>query len=109
MSNRFVKIDELDINLIDSINPFQRAFEILSKKIDPDMFRKIRDVIDGGSIDMDLEQAFALYPQIKTFVEVNGRNPDKNSRDQNEQVLAKAQAVLTNEYAKRQAMKSQEV
>lgn len=108
MSNRFVKIDELDINLIDSINPFQRAFEILSKKIDPDMFRKIRDVIDGAFIDMDLEQAFALYPQIKTFVEVNGRNPDRSSRDQNEQLLAKAQAVLTNEYARRRALKAQE-
>lgn len=108
MSNRFVKIDELDINLIDSINPFQRAFEILSKKIDPDMFRKIRDVIDGAFIDMDLKQAFALYPQIKTFVEVNGRNPDRSSRDQNEQLLAKAQAVLTNEYARRRALKAQE-
>ena len=95
--------------MIDSINPFQRAFEILSKKIDPDIFRKIRDVIDGSYIDMDLAQAFALYPQIKTFVEINGRNPDRNSRDQNEQLLAKAQAVLTNEYARRRALKAQEV
>jgi len=33
MADKFVNIDELHIDLIDQINPFQRAFEILSKSV----------------------------------------------------------------------------
>jgi hypothetical protein len=33
MANKFINIDELNIDLIDSINPFQQAFEILSKSV----------------------------------------------------------------------------
>lgn len=32
IANRFVEINELDINLIDSVNPFHHAFEVISKK-----------------------------------------------------------------------------
>ena len=34
MANKFVNIDDLNIDLIDSVNPFQKAFEILSKSLD---------------------------------------------------------------------------
>ena len=33
MADKFVNIDDLHIDLIDQINPFQRAFEILSKSV----------------------------------------------------------------------------
>ena len=33
MSHQFVKIEDLHIELIDSVNPFQHAFEILSKNV----------------------------------------------------------------------------
>jgi hypothetical protein len=33
MANKFINIDELSIDLIDTINPFQAAFEILSKNV----------------------------------------------------------------------------
>ena len=31
MAGKFVNIEELNIDLIDSVNPFQKAFEVLSK------------------------------------------------------------------------------
>lgn len=34
LANRMINIDKLSINLIDTINPFQRAYEILSKQVD---------------------------------------------------------------------------
>ena len=34
IANRFINIDKLSINLIDGINPFQRAYEVLSKTVD---------------------------------------------------------------------------
>ena len=33
MSSQFVKIEDLHIELIDSVSPFQHAFEILSKNV----------------------------------------------------------------------------
>ena len=35
MSEKFVNIDDININLIDSVNPFQRAFEVMSKSVTP--------------------------------------------------------------------------
>ena len=35
MADQFVNIDDLHIDLIDTINPFQKAFEILSKSVTP--------------------------------------------------------------------------
>jgi hypothetical protein len=33
MAKKFINIDDLSIDLIDTINPFQEAFEILSKNV----------------------------------------------------------------------------
>ena len=35
MAEKFVNIDDININLIDSVNPFQRAFEVMSKSVTP--------------------------------------------------------------------------
>ena len=73
--------------------------------------KRLRRLIGAKKIVRILESHNGLTGLIieNTFVEVNGRNPDRSSRDQNEQLLAKAQAVLTNEYARRRALKAQEV
>lgn len=101
LANRFVKIDELDINLIDSINPFHHAFEVISKKVGVDTFKIIQDTIAGNRIDMKVEDALALVPQIKAFIVThNGGYPSLNSEDKNEKLLAQAQAFLTAQRAK---------
>ena len=101
LANRFVKIDELDINLIDSVNPFHHAFEVISKKVGSDTFRIIQNTIAGNRIDMKVEDAFALVPQIKAFIVAhNGAYPSLHSDDKNEKLLAQAQAFLTAQRAK---------
>lgn len=108
MANSFVNLDDLTIDLIDSINPFQHAFEVISKKVGTDVFRVIQDTIAGSRIDMSDEDALALVPQIKAFVVVhNGKYPMLNSSDKNEKLLAQAQAYLTARYAQVQRDKQQ--
>jgi len=108
MANSFVNLDELTIDLIDSINPFQHAFEVISKKVGTDVFRVIQDTIAGSRIDMSDEDALALVPQIKAFVVAhNGKYPMLNSGDKNEKLLAQAQAYLTARYAQVQRDKQQ--
>lgn len=96
LANRFVKIDELDMNLIDSVNPFHHAFEVLSKKMDGATFKLIQDVIKGDNINFTDDDALALVPQIQEFVNLhNGKFPSPHSNDSNERLLASAQAYLT--------------
>ncbi|GAA0216665.1 hypothetical protein GCM10009537_21070 [Corynebacterium riegelii] len=94
MANQFVNIDELNINLIDSINPFQRAFEILSKSVTPSVLSLISDAIATTRIDMSLEEAMALYPQVQAWVRAEGRHPDRRSDDAEEKQLAEALLVV---------------
>ena len=109
LANSFVNLDDLSIDLIDSINPFQHAFEVISKKVGADVFRVIQDTIAGSRIDMTDEDALALVPQIKAFVVAhNGKYPALNANDKNEKLLAQAQAYLTARYAKWQQDKSAE-
>ncbi len=109
MANSFVNLDDLSIDLIDSINPFQRAFEVISKKVGSDVFRVIQDTIAGSRIDMNDEDALALVPQIKAFVVAhNGKYPAMNSQDKNEKLLAQSQAYLTARYTKWQKDKAPE-
>lgn len=109
LANSFVNLDDLSIDLIDSINPFQHAFEVISKKVGADVFRVIQDTIAGSRIDMSDEDALALVPQIKAFVVAhNGKYPALNANDKNEKLLAQAQAYLTARYAKWQQDKSTE-
>lgn len=101
VANKFVEIDKLDINLIDSINPFSHAFEVISKRVGANTFKIIQDTIAGSRIDMKVEDALAMVPQIKAFVVAhNGQYPSLHSDDANEKHLAQVQAFLTAQRAK---------
>ncbi|CGE77079.1 DNA helicase [Streptococcus pneumoniae] len=95
MADKFVNIDELSIDLIDQINPFQRAYEVISREIDAPTLRLIQDYMDGQKMEFSEEELLILYPQIKQFLKENGRHPDKLSNDKYEQRLAYALLQLS--------------
>ena len=72
MAGQFINIDDLSIDLIDSINPFQKAFEILSKSVTARMLKIIQDTIEATRIEMTDEEAIVLWPKIKAFVQEHG-------------------------------------
>ena len=94
LSNRFINVDDLDINLIDRINPFQEAFEILSKQLTAPTLRVIRDAIQEKRITMTPEEAHRLWSFIRNFIQEYGREPEINPDDANETLLAEALIVL---------------
>ncbi|MCD2497504.1 DEAD/DEAH box helicase [Microbacterium nymphoidis] len=106
MAEKFVNIDELNINLIDSVNPFQRAFEVLSKSVTPSVLRLIQDTITSTKIEFSEEEALALFPKIKTWKQVHGKNPDIRSDDPTEKRLAAALLFLQKLAAQRKAEKA---
>lgn len=95
MAGQFVNIDDLHIDLIDRINPFQKAFEILSKSVTSHVLKAIQETIEANRIQMTEEEAFLLWPKINLFVKTNnGREPNLNSPDALERRMAEALAYL---------------
>lgn len=94
MANKFVNIDDLNIDLIDSINPFQKAFEILSKTLDKKTFKVIQNCIEETRLHMTEEEAIILWPKIKKFAKEVGREPSISSFDPQERRMAEALLLL---------------
>lgn len=100
-SSRFINIDDLHIDLIDRINPFQQAFEILSKSVTTSVLKLIQQAIEASRIQMTDEEALILWPKIKSFVQNNnGNQPNINSIDPLERRLAEAIIYLHNQRRK---------
>ena len=94
MSDKFVNIDDIDINLIDKVNPFQRAFEVLSKSLTPQVLRLVQDTITATRIEISEEEALLLWPKVQQFVKVNRRQPDVRSGDPTEKRYAEVVLFL---------------
>lgn len=89
MAGSFVNIDDIHIDLIDQINPFQKAFEILSKSVTTQVLRLIDDHIQAVKIDMTEEEAILLWPKIKDYMK-RGEIPSLQSYDPKEKRMAEA-------------------
>lgn len=94
MAEKFVNIDDIDINLIDSVNPFQRAFEVMSKSVTPNVLRIISDTITATRVEVTEQEALQLWPKIQAWVKVNGRKPGVRSEDPTEKRYAEALLFL---------------
>ena len=90
MADSFVNIDDINIDLIDTINPFQKAFEILSKSVTASVFKAIQETIDATRIQMTEEEAIILWPKIKNWIAKTGDQPSIQSFDPQERRLAEA-------------------
>ncbi|WP_407533592.1 DEAD/DEAH box helicase [Elizabethkingia anophelis] len=96
MAGSFVNIDEINIDLIDTINPFQKAFEILSKSVTAKVLKLIDDTIQSTKIEMTEEEATLLWPKIEEFFSKTGNKPNINSTDSKEKRMAEALLFIQN-------------
>ncbi|MGT2832535.1 DEAD/DEAH box helicase [Streptococcus halotolerans] len=94
MADKFVNIDELDIDLIDKVNPFQRAYEVLSRGVDSRTLSLIARVFDSKKVEFTEDELRMLYPKIKAFQAKHGRSPQRNAKAIDEQRLYFALAKL---------------
>jgi hypothetical protein len=103
MADKFINIDDLHIDLIDRINPFQKAFEILSKIVNTKVLKQIQDTIEATRIQMSEDEAILLWPKIQKFVKENGQEPKISSADPLEVRMAEALIYLKDQKRKRMA------
>lgn len=104
MAGKFVNIEDLHIDLIDRVNPFQKAFEVLSKSVTASLLKVIQETIDAGRIQMTDEEAVILYrDKIGPFMQQHGREPNINAHDPLEKRMAEALVYLRNKRRQQQA------
>lgn len=104
--DKFINIEELNVDLIDSVNPFQQAFEVLSKNMTPRVLRSIQECITAFKINMTDDEAIYLWPKINEFCKVTRRQPSLDALDPHEKRLAEALVYLRQ--VRREQMKNNE-
>lgn len=102
MAEKFVNIDDININLIDSVNPFQRAFEVLSKSVTPSVLRIIQDSITATRVEVTEDEAKAAWPKMQQWAKLNGR-PNVRSEDPTEKRFAEIVLFLQRKKQERDA------
>lgn len=87
-------VKELDIDLIDRINPFSEAYSILAKSLGEESLKKIAAIINSKKIQLSEEEARELAMRAIQFKKERGRLPDITSQDAWERRMAEGIAFL---------------
>ena len=87
-------VRELNIDLIDSINPFGEAYAILSKAMNEDSLKQVASIISGKKINLSPEEARELAKRALQFKQQRGRLPEITSSDAWEKKMAEGIAFL---------------
>ena len=87
-------VRELEIDLIDRINPFGEAYAILAKTMNEARLKQIAQIISGKRVNMSLEDARDLAKRALIFKNERGRLPLLTSADAWEVRMAEGVAFL---------------
>ena len=90
IGKKFINVADLPINLINSVNPFQRGYEVLSKNLDSQALHTINEVVQATRSTMTEQEAFGLWERINDFIACTGNEPNRNSNDPREVRMAEA-------------------
>lgn len=91
---KFINVRDLDIDLIDSINPFEAAYAVLAKAMDEKSLRQIQASIAAKKIKISEEEARDLAKCALRFQRERGRPVNISAADPWEQKLAEGVAAF---------------
>lgn len=90
-----LSVTELDMDLIDRINPFGEAYAILAKSMSEERLRQVAEVIAAKRIVLSVEEARELAKRASRFKQDKGRLPSLTAADPWEKRMAEGVAFLT--------------
>ena len=105
---KFVNVRDLDIDLIDSINPFDAAYSVLGKAMDEKSLRQVQASIAGKSISIAEDEAREPARRAVQFKAERGRLPDINSSDAWEKRMAEGVAAFARYRTQAKAAQAQQ-
>lgn len=89
-----LSVRELDIDLIDRINPFGEAYAILAKSMSEQRLKVVAEIIAARRVSMTLDEARELARRAKRFKIERGRLPSITAHDPWEKRMAEGIAFL---------------
>ena len=87
-------VRDLDIDLIDRINPFSEAYAILAKTMSEESLKQVAAVISAKKVQLTPEEARDLAKRALKFKQERGRLPSITSPDAWEKRMAEGVAFL---------------
>lgn len=92
-------VRDLDIDLIDRINPFSEAYAILAKSMSEESLKQVAAVIAAKKVSLTEEEARDLVDRAIKFKKERGRLPELTSPDPWEKRMAEGIAFLARKVA----------
>ncbi|MFM8982199.1 MAG: DEAD/DEAH box helicase, partial [Spartobacteria bacterium] len=89
-----LSVKELDIDLIDRINPFGEAYSILSKTMGEERLKQVAEIIAAKRVSLTIEEARELAKRAVRFKAEKGRLPSLTAMDPWEKRMAEGVAYL---------------
>lgn len=89
-----LSVTDLDIDLIDRINPFGEAYAILAKSMSEERLKLVAEAIAAKRINLTLEEARELAKRALRFKQEKGRLPSLTAVDVWEKRMAEGVAFL---------------
>lgn len=89
-----LSVTDLDIDLIDRVNPFSATYAVLSKAMDAQTLVQVQAVINAKKDKLTYEDARALAERALEFKRERGRLPSLTSQDAWERKMAEGIAFL---------------
>jgi superfamily II DNA or RNA helicase len=89
-----LSVTELDIDLIDRINPFGEAYAILAKSMGEERLKQVAEVIAAKRINLTVEEARELAKRALRFKQEKGRLPSLTAVDPWEKRMAEGIVFL---------------
>ena len=87
-------VRDLDIDLIDRINPFSEAYAILAKAMNEESLKQVAAIIAGKRVNLTIEEARELAKRALKFKQERGRLPSLIAPDPWEKKMAEGVAFL---------------
>ena len=98
-----MNVRELDIDLIDSINPFSEAYAVMAKTMSEDSLKQVAAAIAGKRIKMTDDEARDLAKRAAKFKAERGRLPSITSSDAWEKRMAEGIEYIRQKVAREQS------
>jgi superfamily II DNA or RNA helicase len=89
-----LSVTDLDMDLIDRINPFGEAYAILAKTMSEERLRQVAEVIAAKRVNLSVDEARDLAKRALRFKEERGRLPSITTTDPWERRMAEGIAFL---------------
>jgi superfamily II DNA or RNA helicase len=96
-----MNVTELDIDLIDRINPFSEAYAILAKSMSEESLKQVASVINAKKVNLSEEEARELAMRAVQFKKERGRLPDITAQDPWERRMAEGIAYIQRKVAEK--------